>query len=144
MSWNTFIFKKIIGPDLTELPEHINRLEKPNDCYIYEEDPGKGGLPNFDWLSKHICSVAPNSVFLGVLYSYSSKSLDNCYANIIFNKEGWWMFNAIRPMSGVEIFCDNDQIIRGEEYEDQKFFFSQPDLDLWNSTEKINGIPKYF
>ena len=141
MSWNSFTFKRIIGPDLIKLPEHIHRFE---NGYIYEEDPGKGGLPNFDWLTKHICSGAPNSGFLGIMRSYSSKSMDTSYANVIFNKDGWWMFNAIRPMSGVDIFEDNDLIIRGEESDGQKYFFDHRDLDRWNSINKICGYPDCF
>jgi hypothetical protein len=136
VSWNSFTFKKIIGPDLIELPEYVHRFE---DGYIYEEDPGKGGLPNLDWLTKHICSCAPNSVFLGMMNSYSSKSMDTSYANVIFSKDGWWMFNSVCPMTPAEAFCDKDGIIRGTKLDGQRAYFDKRDIDRWDNTKRMAG-----
>lgn len=84
MSGMSLEFKAILGEKDFVLPE------------VY--DTGKEGLYRYDddvcgvslrTLCADICAFAPNTVFLGKLYTYSSKTMDTDYMNLIFNKDGY-------------------------------------------------------
>lgn len=84
MSGMSLEFKAILGEKDFVLPE------------VY--DTGKEGLYRYDddvcgvslrTLCADICAFAPNTVFLGQLYNYSSKTCQTDYENLIFNKDGY-------------------------------------------------------
>ena len=84
MSGMSLEFKAILGEKDFVLPE------------VY--DTGKEGLYRYDddvcgvslrTLCADICAFAPNTVFLGKLYTYSSKTMDTDYMNLVFNKDGY-------------------------------------------------------
>ncbi len=105
MSGMSLEFKAILGEKDFALPE------------VY--DTGKEGLYRYDddvcgvslrTLCADICAFAPNTVFLGKLYTYSSKTMDTDYMNLIFNKDGYEIIQGFYDFTDVSF---DDLLITG-------------------------------
>lgn len=135
MAGNTLVFKPILGPKDVKLPTYFVLGDYPEhkDAFCYSDD-NEGSLSDY-WIIDNICKENPDTTFIGFMRSYSSKSCDTTFYNILFNQYGVFVLSEDCPQSGTDIACDSNLIIRyfvTGQFDDQyEYAYSSPFHAKW-------------
>ena len=105
MSGMSLEFKAILGEKDFVLPE-VYHTDK-DGLYRYDDDEYGVSLRT---LCADICAFAPNTVFLGKLYTYSSKTMETDYENLIFSNDGHEIIQGFYGFTNVSF---DDLLITG-------------------------------
>lgn len=96
MSGMSLEFKAILGEKDFVLPEVYDTGKE----WLYRYDDDVCGV-SLRTLCADICAFAPNTVFLGKLYTYSSKTMETDYENLIFSKDGYEIIQGFYGFTNV-------------------------------------------